>query len=164
MNCNIKLFGMENLRLHRYLYHRSGYCCYLCGTKFRTLDALCGHMQAQHLPKLEKCQVCDESMMLPEMSAHSCIESDKLSCEQCAMSFETLFAFIEHLQTGHTRKRRYKCQVCKHIFAARILLDEHAKVHVNSTFTCDICSRMYAKKSNLKLHMETTHGARGKLQ
>lgn len=124
-------------------------------------------MRKKHFPKSaspSSCLICYENILPGKVPEHSCIEPEKLRCEQCLKPFKTLYAFNKHLKVDHkVMCGQYKCDVCRRAFGARILLDEHSKVHVNSTFTCDICSKLFPSKVSLQYHMNSSHNEKGKI-
>ena len=59
-------------------------------------------------------------------------------------------------------RSKYKCELCSKPFLNPMDLSKHSCKHINK-FVCDICGRVLADRSNLKLHQQWHAGIRSKV-
>ena len=73
-------------------------------------------------------------------------------CDLCEKSFPNKADFNSHTQVHHKGKNSFN--VCSKIFASR----KHVKVHIKEvheerqTFQCDYCQKQFASECNLSVH------------
>lgn len=53
----------------------------------------------------------------------------------------------------------FTCSVCSKVFATKLNMDSHIKkIHTdNKKFVCDVCSNSFSSAPNLKQHIKTVH-------
>ena len=59
---------------------------------------------------------------------------------------------------SHTGEKQYACQVCSKEYRNKQNLKEHMTIHVGiKPFVCPHCSKEFRQNANLKLHINTMH-------
>ncbi|KAJ6644122.1 Zinc finger protein [Pseudolycoriella hygida] len=76
-----------------------------------------------------------------------------MKCDICGDPFETYRSAQKHYRTAHNMKGYLICCGHKHHRRGRVL--DHIQFHLNpSIFSCDQCSRKFATKKALTVHLE----------
>ena len=81
-------------------------------------------------------------------------------CSSNSQDFEEdqLISFLERKKLKKHRKRPceniYSCDICSKVFAKKKFLSQHLKSHTKP-FTCDKCGRTLSTKQSLEKHKET---------
>ncbi|CAG9771080.1 unnamed protein product [Ceutorhynchus assimilis] len=88
------------------------------------------------------------------------IKERKYECTICIKNFLSSNDLRKHVRV-HTDERPYICNECQQAFRQAVTLKNHIlskHCKLNGFFHCDICSRSFALKGRLKLHMRTHTG------
>lgn len=120
--------------------------------------------------RTKKCTICSGRCTSNELlESHICGRDDdatgnnEISCEYCDQSFRSVTKCMQHLETMHADDRTmYQCRKCVRYFGMLELRDFHEKYfsHVIKPFQCDICSRKFATKRDIKMHMNNVHSGK----
>lgn len=86
----------------------------------------------------------------------SLVDSKSFECEICQKTFISRHRLKAH-QLIHTEERKYKCIQCGAGFKILNGLKNHLKLHMNIFFHCDLCSRKFKGKHELRCHLEAIH-------
>ncbi|XP_054245912.1 zinc finger protein 239-like [Indicator indicator] len=139
------------------LRHRAshgGYCCALCGCRFRHQRHLLSHHQAHAAP--HQCPHCADRF--PDeagLSRHGAVcpaAEQPFVCQRCGRGFSWRESLIIHLR-GHAAERAHSCPDCGRSFSRRGNLVVHRRVHTGERpFACPLCSKAFANKANLITH------------
>ena len=88
-------------------------------------------------------------------------ERKTLPCDRCGKIFLSKQGLDAHIQGFHEKLKPFQCEICtdKKSFSQLQSLQYHLRVvHGNiKQFECEICSKSFGKKSNLTVHMKSTH-------
>lgn len=137
------------------------YECYICHRRASSRMNLRHHMTRSHVAdRMTRCKMCNK-LISTTAPAHQCNEPDDLSCELCATPCQTFASLRKHLNDAHVEQRRFKCEICRHVFPAQNMLTIHEQIHADKVFTCDLCSKQYASQAALKHHRQNSHFSKG---
>ena len=102
-------------------------------------------------------------------AAHECVSPRGNECKNvvkahgcvyCSKSFETKSALGRH-ERVHTGAKPFSCQECGKGFTQKGNLQNHVRTHTGvRDYVCQEagCDRAFSEPSNLKQHLEKTHG------
>ncbi len=133
--CDKAFTGEKTLNLHIATAHEGHkpFKCDKCDASYKTTTQLKDHTNAKHLGLSLECKLCDK----------------KLTSRQ---------SFINHVNTVHKEKRKYKCELCDYSFTQSGNLKRHREsVHSNETFKCQQCDKTLRNKDSLKRHVAIVH-------
>lgn len=131
------------------------YECYICKKEMKLLANIRKHMKL-HTEITEKCIVCQYNGN--QIDQHLCIPEESLSCEHCPTTYSATKRLLEHLETDHNDKKKFKCTKCNQHFKMMFLKIIHEKIHDNfRPFDCDICSKSFTYKESLLRHQGRSH-------
>ena len=89
-----------------------------------------------------------------------------LTCPQCNKSYSSRNSLRRHMNS-HRGQYAYNCVECHKGFHNRGPYRAHLATAHNMTdmkVQCPICSAMFTRTDNMKVHMQTTHGTTAPLQ
>lgn len=146
-----------------------------CGKILGTWKGLMLHRKKHNPDKIEyECEECHKGYQLKvtyetHMRTKHGPLSKKLACSQCGKVFAENRKLLMHEKTHlpDELKRIFKCEWtdCPKKFTSIFSLRSHVKtIHKNpDTFTCELCSRGFTRKTDLKSHM-SVHTSERKFQ
>jgi hypothetical protein len=118
------------------------------------------HKSEVHFSKREACPHCGMQIKSVNMKRH--IEGyhfggASLMCQFCDKEFSTTGKVQPHMWP--MPDVHFKCPVstCLKTLRSKPLLMRHMKVKHSGPLTCDICSKTYTNRNNMKAHMNVTH-------
>lgn len=88
-------------------------------------------------------------------------------CDLCLRKFTTKRSLSEHIRGIHLGK--YKCENCQHLFTTNATLAKHIRrnfcvarmrkkiLKLSQGMQCDLCSKSFSSKKNVKNHIEGIH-------
>ncbi|XP_012161950.1 zinc finger protein 470 isoform X3 [Ceratitis capitata] len=140
------------------------YNCPECSARYRTRSGCIAHINAIHLKKGDKCELCDKIVVggTGQMRMH--IERNhthgNYKCEICQMEFKnvSLYNFKYH-KRWHNEDKLWRCQLCEKAFVTRTHLLEHKVTHTRQgDFLCTRCGKSKRSKWELRTHLYSIHG------
>ncbi|XP_039947455.1 zinc finger protein 888-like isoform X1 [Bactrocera tryoni] len=140
------------------------YNCPQCAARYRTRSGCVAHINAIHLKKGDKCELCDKIVAggAGQMRMH--IERNhthgNYTCEICHMELKniSLYNFKYH-KRWHNEDKLWRCELCGKAFVTRTHLIEHKVTHTRQgEFLCTRCGKSTRSKWELRTHLFTIHG------
>lgn len=77
-------------------------------------------------------------------------------CEICEKIFSSRSRLKTHQMT-HSIARNFRCEECGANFKTANCLKNHSRLHLNIFFYCDLCSRKFKGKHELRCHIDAVH-------
>ncbi|XP_036233120.1 PR domain zinc finger protein 5 isoform X1 [Bactrocera oleae] len=140
------------------------YNCPQCAARYRTRSGCVAHINAIHLKKGDKCELCDKTVVggAGQMRMH--IERNhthgNYTCEICHMELRniSLYNFKYH-KRWHNEDKLWRCELCGKAFVTRTHLIEHKVTHTRQgEFLCTRCGKRTRSKWELRTHLFAIHG------
>ncbi|XP_070188665.1 oocyte zinc finger protein XlCOF6-like [Littorina saxatilis] len=137
--------------------------CEICGDGFVRFSSLCQHRNNLHGPKKSelpfKCHLCPNTFRLQAwldrhiVQKHSSgVGEISQDCEMCQSLAITSVPCPLH---GGSAKDTFPCPQCDKVFAKDTNLKVHMKQHQEPKFSCDICHKKFTYKCNMMRHRDT---------
>ena len=172
-NCG-KAYGKgHELKLHLFShYNVKPFQCDIpgCSWAFVTRNKLNRHKLSHGSEKYFSCNIqgCNKNFTtVYNLNSHLKLHqrSFSFSCEKCEAKFQTEREREVHLSQRHKQEvePHLKCSVpgCQAAYFTRTSLNNHVKTHSTvSQTTCEVCAKVFAKKSQLTTHMVFHTGER----
>lgn len=132
------------------------FTCSVCGSQWEKQNQLTHHMKYHDNPDY-KCDICSmtfsvKGILSVHMRTH--ISSRPLFCDICGLTYKTKHNLRLHQMT-HKEERTFKCSMCPASFKMPTTLRVH-EIHVHTQtdpVSCDVCGKVFRKRSSLKSHM-----------
>lgn len=139
--------------------------CDICQCHFENRFAIRKHLKQHAILRDAKCEICRERLTSSELlQSHICgndvTKMQKISCQYCAESFQSVANCIKHLKDVHNNGRTmYRCRTCVRFFDMAKLKALHEKYypHPIQPFQCDLCSHKFSSKCQIRRHMKKAH-------
>ncbi|XP_011197031.1 zinc finger protein 888 [Zeugodacus cucurbitae] len=140
------------------------YNCPQCTARYRTRSGCVAHINAIHLKKGDKCELCDKIVVggAGQMRMH--IERNhthgNYTCEICHIELKniSLYNFKYH-KRWHNEDKLWRCELCEKAFVTRTHLIEHKVTHTRQgKFLCTRCGKSTRSKWELRTHLYAIHG------
>ncbi|XP_063631878.1 gastrula zinc finger protein xFG20-1-like [Cydia splendana] len=122
--------------------------CTLCDSSLNTLKDFKCHLESKHSKKF---YTEYEDRVIPFKVP---MDNNHI-CQICGLKFETLGSLERHMN-GHFRN--YICDECGAGFVTSYRLKMHMKtMHVEGTFQCETCKKVFSSHQKHKSHVDTVH-------
>lgn len=168
--CGRKFYRNCSLALHMKCHSDEQNCsCKVCGKEFNRLSLLerhvkCHNAEAVLVSAVFTCKICnrkfaDEAVLKTHVLAHS----EKYTCEQCNVTFNTKQLLDLHYHITHKRSETpFACKLCKARFANLRELNEHTPTHTfeKVRISCHHCGEMFSQRCTYKKHLQLHLGER----
>lgn len=79
-------------------------------------------------------------------------------CTGCPRIFKDRSNFSKHQRSAHSQE----CEVCKKVFASKLLKNQHALEHLDSYYACIFCNKIFKLRASLMRHMKKKHSEQAK--
>ncbi|XP_053665211.1 uncharacterized protein LOC128714362 [Anopheles marshallii] len=149
-------------------HHTESIACEICSAIFNSNLKVYQHMLKCHKNDIWfACEQCSKVFILKQdydkhQLVHQTVTDRSIICEHCASSFLTQEALKEHIKIAHSMDKKYKCNICNKLFAARRSLKRHKLCHEEeAAFRCvvDGCKEAFRTAANLAKHKKMAHPA-----
>ncbi|XP_073964229.1 uncharacterized protein isoform X2 [Choristoneura fumiferana] len=122
--------------------------CTVCDTNQKNLKDLKVHLIAAHAKKI---YADFEERIVPFVVP----EGNNFICQMCGFKYESFGSLERHMNMHF---RNYICDSCGTGFVTYSRLRMHAKtMHVDGSFKCELCQKIYPSHQKLKSHVDTVH-------
>ena len=156
--CNVKIFTKKDLKTHIALVHEGTkpYSCSIrnCNSTFKEKKNLNKHLKTIHEAKKNfKCQIFDTKLVKKvELKNNLATVHDLSDVIFCEKLFSAKGKLTKGIKKIHDRK------IFDANFDIKGLKNTQRAVHEGiKPFKCGLCEKLFATKSNLTLHVKTTH-------
>uniref|UniRef100_A0A182KCE6 C2H2-type domain-containing protein n=1 Tax=Anopheles christyi TaxID=43041 RepID=A0A182KCE6_9DIPT len=152
--------------IHKTNHHTESIVCEICSAIFNSNLKVYQHMLKCHKNDVWfACEQCSKVFILKQdydkhQLVHQTVTDRSVICEHCASSFLTQEALKEHIKIAHSMDKKYKCNICNKLFAARRSLKRHKLCHEEeAAFRCPIdgCKDAFRTAANLAKHKKMAH-------
>ncbi|XP_019872478.2 zinc finger protein 20-like isoform X1 [Aethina tumida] len=155
--------------------------CSMCSEVFQTRSELIEHDKSHKIT----CTICQTTLLKTSMKHHMNKHSDRFKCSKCntrcisqsdlerhvinkhtktkghicdvcGKQFKNVNAVNIHLKT-HSNDRLYHCKLCSYSARTSSSLHIHMSTHANERHMCEVCSKTFKSKRNLKDHLRRKH-------
>lgn len=107
------------------------------------------------------CSMCDKSFGRPsDLRRHAVLHTGekKHQCDECSKEFSQRYHLVRHIKNVHKKDiKNLFCGLCNETFNSEYLLVRHIKSHGVMTFVCEICSKEFKTKRQMKEHILCSH-------
>lgn len=165
--CPSAFKNQQSLKVHS-LKHSNGesklFQCHICGMSTKYRQHFQDHVLSHSAKRDLECFHCGKkfskkSLLVCHMQIH--LIERKFICNyvNCNKSFKTYNSFYAHKRKHQTRNvPRFNCASCDKVFSSHSVLMSHRNSHTGEkTFTCFYCTKAFAHKQNLNVHLRTAH-------
>ncbi|KAG6460255.1 zinc finger protein 135 isoform X2 [Manduca sexta] len=158
--CKKEFFFFKSLSKHMN-EHTTNYVCPICGKCFLLPKRLQTHKNAHKAGPSVECGQCGKKMKneyLLKAHIRNVHNKPKYGCTVCNLKFCTFRDRLAHLDKSHGMKTtNLKCSQCDKSFKLPQTLSAHMrhthmKIRNDGHYPCNMCSRVFNKKSGLKTH------------
>jgi KRAB domain-containing zinc finger protein len=176
--CGKEFQFAKYLKKHMLKHGEKNFVCEACGKRFETKYMLKMHQECHSEVRPYICNICKSSykryrnLLAHEQEVHGIFslgpgkekESLSFSCDVCKKEFTTQKRLVIHMRT-HTGERPFHCKQCGNQYTSRSSLYVHRRVvHEGrkcvpkGVFLCNVCSKSFATKQCLDVHLRTHTG------
>lgn len=152
--CHRKFRRHDCFRIHMHSHaEERPYACDVCKKRFLRVAHLNSHRHGRLRPF--RCKLCCRKFSrLGFLRSHMIVHTrvPYFACGTCERRFFRLWELRVHTRT-HARERPIVCQTCLKRFRYKKHYDEHAKNHLASKFTCEICREQFTRSDLMKCHL-----------
>ena len=139
-NCSFVTHRSDSLVLHEKTHtgieSRLNHPCVKCEKMFSS-----SQIAARHL------KTCGQTKLVKDKSVKETL------CQLCKKEFSSVYKLKTHLKI-HEGKLDFQCNTCLKMFASRFALNKHNLIH-EKKFQCEICEKIFSRKDNLQIHIQT---------
>ncbi|GAB6028675.1 Zinc finger and SCAN domain-containing protein 5B, variant 2 [Chamberlinius hualienensis] len=134
------------------------FSCEDCGKSFSTVCYVKMHRQRYHQdPEAFQCDICFRNLATKNsLKEHKRTHSDErpFQCHICQKVFRQPALLINHVKT-HSTLTPYQCELCGKSYKYKRSMEMHKeRIHegVRKSFPCNICNKVFTRKTKLKDH------------
>ncbi|XP_066254732.1 zinc finger protein OZF-like isoform X42 [Euwallacea similis] len=165
----------RQLAYHLRTKHKSqdDFACPTCAKTFKTRSRLSRHCEQCLGPSTKgtfQCHTCDKVLcskqaLVTHTKRHSRVYDIK--CQFCGKGFFSNSSLRLHVNSRHTGKSRFVCDICSRSCYDKTALKNHMEKHepgykLRSKVKCPQCEQEFLDKKYLKIHLSKKHGTDSK--
>ncbi|XP_058829383.1 uncharacterized protein LOC131688841 [Topomyia yanbarensis] len=166
--CNLVFSNGTQLDRHiqKTNHHTDSIVCDLCSAIFNSNLKVYQHMLKCHKNETwYACEQCSKVFIMKQeydkhQLVHQTVTDKSVICEHCASSFFSQEALKEHIKISHTVEKKYECNICNKLFAAKRSLKRHKLCHEEEgAFPCPVedCKESFKTPTSLAKHKKMVH-------
>ncbi|XP_038221055.1 gastrula zinc finger protein XlCGF57.1-like [Zerene cesonia] len=121
--------------------------CLLCEQKLDNLAILKDHLIKKH-NKFFHMDIKDHIMQFRLR------KGDVFDCAMCSSRYETFKMLKQHMNQHYDN---YICPKCGSTFATKRSLHAHKATHIEGSFKCDLCEKVFPSRTKKLYHEKTKH-------
>lgn len=126
-------------------------CCTLCDEKMENLNTLKEHLVKTHDKSIYN-DIKDHILQFKLK------KGDVYDCAMCTSTYETFKMLKQHMNKHYCN---YTCSKCDTSFATKRSLNAHRTTHLEGSFKCDHCDKVFPSRGKKHYHEKIKHfGAR----
>lgn len=159
MFSSIMYLKLHMRRKHNVMTDEFRLKCKLCNLSYDKVESLKRHVRRKHEPG-KYCEVCCKNF--PSMDSYLNHSHAKVvkECNMCGLIFATQGGLSKHLRCTHkipTDKTVF-CHICNAGFYDKRQLKPHfMRVHLQVSYTCQFCSKLFKAKESYRRHLMFKH-------
>lgn len=167
--CNLIYKKLQHLKYHQKIHEQpENYQCEMCNRSFCTIYWLGKHNILAH-PELDfECSECNMVFFSqPRLDIHfkkMHEGADTFKCHVCDKGFGGVKKLKVHYKSSHPElkiKIDFKCNECGTLFENKVGLENHSRIHKQSSdyqyIECQYCKQVYKTKYHLLRHHKIKH-------
>ncbi|XP_067210711.1 gastrula zinc finger protein XlCGF46.1-like isoform X2 [Linepithema humile] len=129
--------------------------CNVCKIEFPNEAEFRTHMIGHSYGKLFQCGFCKKQFSRSATyKDHMHFTPKPFACRQCELQFQKKRASEERQAKAHSRRKTFRCFICKKEFLHHRSLRDHKLMHNNAKpHGCTTCGKSFLRPSSLRTHM-----------
>ena len=128
--------------------------CYICNTSYEKISLLRNHMKNVHSGRSWKCEICQKSYKTKgDLKKHTIKHDPNWQGEgtDCDLCCKRVGGISSHKRKVH-EKRTLSCDICTKKFTGKWNLKEHKITHDGTEYQCQMCTKTFLSNSKLSAH------------
>ncbi|CAK1594862.1 unnamed protein product [Parnassius mnemosyne] len=167
--CPLVFSSLNFLKLHMRRKHNAlkedfRLKCRICNLSYDKIESLKRHVRRKH-DKGSFCEVCNKQFDTRELYLnHTHVKMIK-ECSICGLIFASQGGLAKHLRCTHKidEPKTVFCNLCNEGFHDKRQLKPHfMKVHLNVSYTCRYCKKVFKAKESYRRHVLFQHPVNNK--
>ncbi|XP_054722815.1 gastrula zinc finger protein XlCGF8.2DB-like [Uloborus diversus] len=155
--CSKGFADKYTFQMHKSIHFGEKHVCDICYREFTQKSNLKRHYTNHSEYRPHGCGLCgkrftDKYTLETHLAIHT---GEKYVCDVCFQGFTQKSNLKRHYML-HFADKPFTCEECGKSYADNYTFQVHKSIHSGQRHICDICSRGFTQKSNLKRHY-TTH-------
>ncbi|XP_065366233.1 MDS1 and EVI1 complex locus protein EVI1-A [Calliphora vicina] len=109
-----------------------------------------------HLSPVNECNKCQKIFSNPlALKKHVALHKvEPKSCPHCNKTFKKKISLDQHVAAQHLNQLQYGCAQCSKKYASKSTLQLHLQSHEKKRFECSFCGKQFQRNSILNLHLK----------
>ncbi|CAG4980426.1 unnamed protein product [Colias eurytheme] len=162
--CPLVFSSLNYLKLHMRRKHNAfkdnfRLKCKICNLSYDKIESLKRHIRRKH-DKGSYCDVCNKQFDTRELYLNHTHERLVRECTICGLIFASQSGLGKHLRCTHkiVQPKTVFCHICNEGFNDKRQLKLHyLRVHLNVSYTCQFCKKVFKAKESYRRHVVFKH-------